>query len=385
MILEKNRIAVIKMKKRFKGIIATILILSMTATTAYAADTFAGWNSDNKRDAWDVYANTEWVRIQDDLILDGLVGSAKATVSEDVRSYEELVKEVLEENSSGFYSPDSYVEMVLGMMQILSEGKPSSEDPCCVKKWFKPDYENITAKKSIQYVVNRLFSSESAHSVHGNYANPYKCDDILGSVVQGVMFGKNYTKENEKYTLDNATTYYNTHKAEYDAQKITPDSKFADSFSNIYKTVNIGSGGTGYVDWMIKTAADNTVGYSQTTRCLNPNVDCSSFIYYGLMYGEGYNSDQLGGTWPFTTYSMGNVLSSLGFQALSRASIPMNSLQPGDILWRSNHVEVYVGNGNRVGAHSDYDGKNGDSSGTEVSVKPLTQSYYNSFSIVYRR
>lgn len=373
------------MKKKIKRIMVFMLVFGMAATTTYAADTFDGWNTENKRDAWDVYANTEWIRIQDELILDGLSGSAKATVSDKVRQYEDLAREVLEENDSGFYSAESYVEMILGMMEILSNGNPSSDDPCAIKTWFKPDYENITAKKSIQYIVKRLFSAEEAHSIHGNYANPYKCDDILGSVVQGVMFGKTYTKENEKYSLENSNAFYNNHKSEYDEKNVIPDPQFADQFSDIYKTVSIGCGGTGYVDWMIRTAADDTVGYSQTNRCLNPNVDCSSFIYYGLMYGEGYSAAQLGGSWPFSTSSIGNVLSQLGFQALDRASVPMNSLQPGDILWRNGHVEVYAGNGQRVGAHSDYDGKNGDSSGREVSVLQLTQSFYNTCTIVYRK
>ena len=28
------------------------------------------------------------------------------------------------------------------------------------------------------------------------------------------------------------------------------------------------------------------------------------------------------------------------------------TLQPGDVLWRPGHVEMYIGNGQRVGAHS---------------------------------
>ena len=28
-------------------------------------------------------------------------------------------------------------------------------------------------------------------------------------------------------------------------------------------------------------------------------------------------------------------------------------LQPGDVLWKTGHVEMYIGNGLRVGAHTD--------------------------------
>ena len=118
-----------------------------------------------------------------------------------------------------------------------------------------------------------------------------------------------------------------------------------------------------YVNWMIAIAADDNYGYSQNTRYMNPNVDCSSFVYYALL-NNGYTKEQLG-AYAFTTGSMKSILSNLGFKELP---FDKNSLQVGDILWVSGHTEVYVGDGKTVGAHNDYDGKNGDSSGKEVSV-----------------
>ena len=51
-------------------------------------------------------------------------------------------------------------------------------------------------------------------------------------------------------------------------------------------------------------------------------------------------------------------------------------LQPGDILYRTGHVEIYIGNGLRVGAH-------GDSLPTkdQISVESYTRGY---FTDVYR-
>lgn len=120
-----------------------------------------------------------------------------------------------------------------------------------------------------------------------------------------------------------------------------------------------------YVNWMINFAADDSHGYSQSTRKMNPNVDCSSFVYYGLLKGAGFSSSELGGSWPFTTATMVNILKKNGFKVYKYSK---NDLIRGDILWRVGHTEVYVGDGKNVGAHSNRDGVNGDSSGKEVNV-----------------
>ena len=118
-----------------------------------------------------------------------------------------------------------------------------------------------------------------------------------------------------------------------------------------------------YVNWMIAIAADDNYGYSQKKRDMNPDVDCSSFVYYALL-NNGYTKEQLG-AYAFNTGSMKSILSNLGFKELP---FDKNSLQVGDILWVSGHTEVYVGDGKTVGAHKDYDSKDADSTGKEVSV-----------------
>ncbi len=126
-----------------------------------------------------------------------------------------------------------------------------------------------------------------------------------------------------------------------------------------------------YVQWMIKTAADDSVGYDRNSRDLNPNVDCSSFVWFGLVKGAGVDANSIGGS-AFATGTMTENLTSIGFKKYTYTS--KNDLKRGDILWvhiegGHQHTEVYVGDGQNVGAHSNYDGKNGDSSGNEVNVK----------------
>lgn len=143
------------------------------------------------------------------------------------------------------------------------------------------------------------------------------------------------------------------------------------------------SGDVPWVKWMLKTAEDNSVGYSMNTRNLNPNVDCSSFVYYGLLKSGAFNESQLGG-YAFSTETMRSILTSIGFKELS---YNQSNLKVGDILWRPNgwnghtygHTEVYIGDGKSVGAHSNYDGRDGDSKGNEVSVVNVSNNYYKIF------
>lgn len=112
-------------------------------------------------------------------------------------------------------------------------------------------------------------------------------------------------------------------------------------------------------------AADDTHGYSRSSRQMNPDVDCSSFVYYSMLR-SGYTAEQLGGTYPFTTSSMVSILQDNGYTR--HPFVSSGELQPGDILWRSGHTEIYIGNGKNAGAHSNYDGRPGDSSGEEVDI-----------------
>ena len=55
-----------------------------------------------------------------------------------------------------------------------------------------------------------------------------------------------------------------------------------------------------------------------------------------------------------------------------------SSLRRGDILLNEqNHTELYLGGGMSLGAHWDWDGVNGDSSGTEISVAQYWDSNWD--------
>ena len=149
----------------------------------------------------------------------------------------------------------------------------------------------------------------------------------------------------------------------------TADSKGVLTKSNDKKLQHIER----YVKWALKTAADDSHGYSQINRW-GPDYDCSSFVVSAL-WNTGFRT----GDASYTGNMIGE-LTKYGFRWYPNQSIDMSKLRRGDILLRytsSGHTEMYVGNGQIVGAaHSEnggIDGKPGDQTGWEIR----TRDYYN--------
>lgn len=130
------------------------------------------------------------------------------------------------------------------------------------------------------------------------------------------------------------------------------------------------------VDWAISTAADDSHGYSQAKRLGNPDYDCSSFTATAFKEA-GFD---IGSVSAINTRTMRTKFVAAGFKWIPASKINLSnsknsdkmSLKTGDILLsEGSHVEIYVNDGGeakRVGAHRDYDGKPGDSTGKEISV-----------------
>lgn len=121
------------------------------------------------------------------------------------------------------------------------------------------------------------------------------------------------------------------------------------------------------IDWAINTAADDSVGYSQQTRWGNPNYDCSSFVISAYQ-NAGVDVKGAGAGY---TGNMRSAFTQTGFEWIPYSKIDSGEveLQAGDVLLdEDQHTEMYIGDNQNVGAHSNYDGVNGDSSGREVSV-----------------
>lgn len=89
----------------------------------------------------------------------------------------------------------------------------------------------------------------------------------------------------------------------------------------------------------IRIADDNSYTYSQSNRFGEYQYDCSSFVYRLFQEYFGINIPS----------STGSYSKSSSYYMGAEGSV---ELQPGDVLWRSGHVEIYLGNGLMVGAHS---------------------------------
>ncbi len=129
------------------------------------------------------------------------------------------------------------------------------------------------------------------------------------------------------------------------------------------------------VQWAIRIANDNTHGYSQSNRW-GPDYDCSSFVISALKSaGISVGSASYTG-------NMKSELTKNGFTWISWSQIGSSSkLQRGDILFKTGHTELYIGNNQIVGAHSDRGyPQTGDQTGTEISVT----SYYSGWDGVLR-
>ena len=101
---------------------------------------------------------------------------------------------------------------------------------------------------------------------------------------------------------------------------------------------SISSGAKGAMDYMIKNIGKP---YSQdSTLRRTTHFDCSSAVMrayqeVGLLPKQNYN---------LTTYSL---INDKNFYEINR-----NQLKPGDICWRIDHMEMYAGGNQTIGAHS---------------------------------
>ena len=158
------------------------------------------------------------------------------------------------------------------------------------------------------------------------------------------------------HTWDTSNEQYGDRNPQ--AYMALPNKDFEEIFNVKIKPIASGSGsesgggggsGLPYLKWALQVAEDDSHGYSQVHRNGDPDYDCSSFIWYALNQ-SGFDV----GTYAFATPSMPSVLQAAGFEMYTITSA--DQLQPGDILLKEGHTEIYIGDGKTVGAHCDENG-----------------------------
>lgn len=336
-------------KRRFLLLILTGVI-SFSSATAYAADSFEGWDDSTKTDAWDVMMVTEWVNIQSRLILDQSSSGAKANVSDAVRAFEDDIREVMEADSTILMVDDAQVELMLAMLQVLGGTNPSQNDPYQITKWFNPDLESVSCKQSINYVLRRLSRAFKQHT-NDPYASYSKNDQALQSVIQGVMYGSSYTSEYAEYTLDNSIEYYEAHKGSFEAKEITPLKDFADKVSKLFSTSSITGNGQ-----FAHPCPQSTVSsrFGSRTDPINGGEDQHNGIDFaaptgtptyaaadGTVITAGYSSSA--GNWVVIDHGNGLVT-----KYMHHSHIMVNY---GDVVHKGQQIGEVGSTGNSTGPH----------------------------------
>lgn len=97
--------------------------------------------------------------------------------------------------------------------------------------------------------------------------------------------------------------------------------------------------------WMIDLANDDSHGYDQDSRW-GPDYDCSSSVISAWQYA-GVPVKTKGAS---STYDMKNVFLSCGFtNVISSVNVSTGAgLKRGDVLHRSGHTAMYIGNNKQV-------------------------------------
>lgn len=152
-----------------------------------------------------------------------------------------------------------------------------------------------------------------------------------------------------------------------------------------------GEGMTKAVSWAKTIANNNGYGYDQNTRtsgwqkwqtdpdCADQcaSFDCSSFIAGALTIGGYFATNP-----QFNTSSMVSVLGKNGFTKISDSSVVMDNLLPGDILIRTGHTAMYIGDGQIVHASINENGgitggQTGDQTGKEITIANLSEKSWD--------
>ena len=107
----------------------------------------------------------------------------------------------------------------------------------------------------------------------------------------------------------------------------------------------------------LRIADDDRYYYSQEDRYGEWSYDCSSFAY--RLYKEYFGITL--GTWT------GDTAGYTAMAVYESTDMSESNLEPGDVLWRSGHVAIYIGNGQYVHASSPENG---------IMVSTYTQGYF---------
>ena len=254
--------------------------------------------------------------------------------------------------------------------------------------WKGPSYDNISTKaesfiSEYQAIMTQMDSFASACDLYEQYKTAKQNYEISVS---------NYNRaaaQNDRSSLNSFQSDINKYSSEMDELKkqieaalnssksptltATSNRSTADAATAATQTVTTGAASTvsasasaisqKAVDWAISIANDNSYGYVSGGMG-NGGYDCTQLVH-AAYEAAGISLPNKGNV---NNANIVDYYTSMGFEWVP-GPIDPSTLQAGDVLVnQAHHAEIYVGNGKKVGAHDNYDGGAGDSSGNEISV-----------------
>ena len=131
-------------------------------------------------------------------------------------------------------------------------------------------------------------------------------------------------------------------------------------------TVTVGAGnsiGQKASEWAVGIANDDSYGYKNGGHGKG-GYDCTQLVHAAYEAAGISLPNKLN----VNNENIVDYYTTMGF-TWTPGPINPDDLQAGDVLVnKAHHAEIYIGNGQKVGAHSNYDNSSGDSGGNEISV-----------------
>ena len=303
------------------------------------------------------------------MVSGGTVTSDASSLSSYISNYKSSISEL-----SSNWKGASYDNLVSKAEEFASEFGNTIEkemsafaNACNLYEEYKQTKTSLETAKS-NYNKAVASGDQSAASSYNSQVNEYEAKlKSLKSEIESYLQQASSSKlqATSLSGIPAGTTSTDTSDTSTDAGKETTDTSTTTQTSS--SAINSA------LNWAIGIANDNSRGYSQSTRWGNPNYDCSSLVISAYQQA-GINVKGAGAN---STRDIKSAFQKCGFEWIPGDPKKTGTkLQPGDVLLKiGSHTEMYVGNGKNVGAHSNFDKKNGDSSGREINVQSSNHSW----------
>lgn len=238
-------------RKKRAGILCFLLVLTVSATLAQAADAFSGWTEEKREEAWMVYRMTDWNAFPSlDFTVTGRGALSKAEIPDAFRTaYEPVLSQVLQNSTveTVFYDPENqtdkreYKELLLAAAYVMHQkgGEPEAEGPdvCGVRQFLDEDYAVTTPADSFQCLFERYAACEQAyvkqHEEAGASYRLFSDNPARSVILQAVCYGEGYAKTHEQYSSVDAGAYYEAHSGGIPVRW----DRYAEAVLSIYQAV----------------------------------------------------------------------------------------------------------------------------------------------------